>query len=90
MEEIDALLSRVQNTIHHAPNRVRSVMNGFVIAVGAYVWPRTEQALCIGEAIGPVTISMGDTACRVPFAPDAIRKVQAHGTIGKKRKHARC
>jgi len=90
LEEIEALLLRVQNTIHHAPNRVRSVMNGFVIAVGVYVWPRMEQALCIGEAIGPVTIDTGDTACRVPFAPDSIRKVQARGTIGKKRKHARC
>ena len=29
-------------------------------------------------------------SCQVPFAPNYIRKVQLHGTIGKKRKTAKC
>jgi hypothetical protein len=33
---------------------------------------------------------MGDTACKVPFAPDYIRKVNQRGAIGKKRKTAKC
>ena len=90
LQELDALLVRVQETIGHAPNRVRHIMNGFVIAVGAYVQPLTEQALRIAEAIGPVQVERGETACRVPFAPDAIRKVQERGLLGKKRKTAKC
>jgi len=35
-------------------------------------------------------VDMGNTSCQVPFAPDYIRKVQKRGTIGKKRKSAKC
>src|SRR5262249_1583128 len=34
LAELKQLLQRVQKTIHRQPNRVRYVMNGFVIAVG--------------------------------------------------------
>src|SRR5437879_3935794 len=34
LAELKKLLQRVEKTIHHQPNRVRYVMNGFVIAVG--------------------------------------------------------
>jgi len=33
---------------------------------------------------------MGDTACKVPDAVPYIQKVEKRGTIGKKRKAARC
>ena len=65
-------------------------MNGFVIGVGCYVAPLSELALQTAEAIGKVECDMGDTACKVPFAPDYIRKVKQRGTIGKKRKTAKC
>ena len=84
------LLGRVQKTIHQAPDVVRGKMNGFVIAVGSFVAPLTSLAIEAGEAIGPVTVDMGDTACKVPFAPDYIRKVEQRGAIGKKRKSAKC
>ncbi len=87
--ELKRLLQRVQKTIHEAPNTVRYVMNSFVICVGSYVPALTDLALEIGEKIGPVEVDMGNTACEVPFAPDYIRKVQKHGTIGKKRKSAK-
>ena len=90
LTELKRLLERVQNNIHQAPNDVRSQMNSFVIAVGVYVKSLTETALQIGEKIGPVTVDMGNTSCQVPFAPDYIRKVQKRGTIGKKRKSAKC
>jgi len=35
--ELKKLLARVAKTIHQQPNRVRSCMNGFIIAVGSYV-----------------------------------------------------
>jgi 3-methyladenine DNA glycosylase AlkD len=84
------LLQRVEKTLRDAPDGVRYSMNGFVIAVGAYVKSLTEQALKTAEKVGEVTVDMGKTACKVPFAPDYIKKIQKRGAIGKKRKTARC
>ena len=88
--ELKRLLKRVQQTIHKAPNAVRYAMNGFVIAVGSCVQPLTSFAKQIGETIGRVEVDMGDTACQVPFAPEYIAKVEKRGTIGRKRKSAKC
>lgn len=90
LAELKKLLQRVQKTIHQQPNRVRHVMNHFVIAVGSYVKPLTESALQIGTKIGPVSVDVGNTACKIPYSPDYIQKVQKRGTIGKKRKSTKC
>lgn len=90
LAELKRLLARVQRTIHQAPDRPRYQMNGFVIAVGAYVSSLTALAIQTGEKIGPVTADLGDNACQVPFAPDYIRKVQKRATIGNKRPSAKC
>lgn len=84
------LLERVKTTIHAQPDRVRYKMNGFVISLGSYVGELTDEALLTGEEIGTVKVDMGNTDCKVPFAPDYIRKVASKGRIGKKRKSARC
>ena len=89
LAELKKLLQRVQKTIHTAPNNVRYVMNSFVIAVGSYVKSLTELALETAKKIGPVTVDMVG-ACKVPYAPDYIQKVQKRGAIGKKRKSAKC
>ena len=90
LAELKRLLQRVQKTIHQSPNMVRYQMNGFVIAAGCYVPALTKLALQVGKKVGPVSVDMGNTACHVPFAPDYIRKVEQRGTIGKKRKSAKC
>jgi 3-methyladenine DNA glycosylase AlkD len=90
MDELKRLLARVRDTIHVQPDRVRYVMNGFVIAVGSYVKGLTALAIRTGKAIGTVEVDMGNTACKVPFAPDYIQMVKDRGTVGKKRKTARC
>jgi 3-methyladenine DNA glycosylase AlkD len=90
LKEIKQLLQRVQKTIHGQPNRVRYAMNVFVIAVGSYVQPLTEVATQTATKIGPVTVDMGGTACKVPSAAEYIQKVQKRGAIGKKRKTAKC
>jgi 3-methyladenine DNA glycosylase AlkD len=84
------LLQRVEQTIHQQPNRVRYVMNSFVIAVGSYVPALTDVALQTAAQLGPVTVDMGDTACKVPSAAEYIHKVQKRGAIGKKRKTTKC
>lgn len=88
--ELKKLLQRVGKTIHQQPNRVRRVMNGFVIAVGTYVAALTDLALETAKKIGTVSVDMGETACKVPSAVDAIQKVRQKGAIGKKRKTAKC
>lgn len=94
-EELDipqliALLDRVAQTIHQSPNRVRYVMNGFVISVGSYVPLLTDKAMEVAKAIGKVSVDLGGTACKVPSAPEYIQKVMGLGRVGKKRKEARC
>ncbi|MEE9364768.1 MAG: DNA alkylation repair protein [Cellulophaga sp.] len=84
------LLDLVEKEIHEAPNRVRYVMNGFVIAVGTYVKALTEKSKEIAKKIGKVTVDVGGTSCKVPLANDYIDKVIAKGRIGIKRKTARC
>jgi len=65
-------------------------MNGFVIAVGSWVKALTAEAQITGHAISKIKVDMGNTACKVPFAPDYIQKVIDRGTPGKKKKMARC
>jgi hypothetical protein len=84
------LLQRTIKEIHKAPGDVRYAMNGFLIAIGSCVVPLSETALKTAEAIGEVYVDHGDTSCRTPFAPDYIRKVEAMGRIGRKKKTAKC
>jgi 3-methyladenine DNA glycosylase AlkD len=94
-EEIDAilyrnLLKRILNTIHSEKNRVRSAMNNFVISVGGYCRPLSEDATSIASQIGKVKVDMRGTACKVPLATDYIQKMHARNKSWKKRKSARC
>lgn len=84
------LLDTVGNTIHDAPNRVRYVMNGFVIAMGSFVKPLSKKAQKIAKKIGKVYVDMDGTACKVPLATDYIQKIIDKDRVGKKRKMARC
>jgi len=84
------LLDRAEKEVHGAKNRVKYVMNGFVIAVGTYIAELTDKAKKIGAEIGKVSVEMGGTACKVPLAKDYIQKVIDKDRVGKKRKSARC
>ncbi len=88
--KLEKLLNHVAAQIHEAPNRVRYTMNGFVIGVGAYVTALSEKAAKVADQIGKVSVNLGNTACKVPFAPDYIAKIRSMGRVGKKRKNVRC
>jgi 3-methyladenine DNA glycosylase AlkD len=90
LAEIEGLLGTVVMEIKGAQNRVCYTMNGFVIAVGAYVRPLSKQAKASARQIGVVSVDVGDTACNVPVATAYIEKVEAAGRIGQKRKTIRC
>ena len=94
-DEIDkqlyiSLLERVANTIHSEKNRVRSAMNNFVITIGGYCTHLTDDANKVATSVGKVKVDMGGTACKVPFAPEYIKKMHDRKTLGRKRKSARC
>jgi DNA alkylation repair enzyme len=87
---IKKLLQRIVKEIHSAPNRVRYTMNGFVIGVGGYIKELTKEAMETSKKIGDVYVDMRGTACKVPSAPDYIKKMEAKGYIGKKKKTVKC
>lgn len=88
IKELKRLLARVEKEIGTAGNRVRYVMNSFVIAVGGYVKALTDEAQKTGKNIGRITVDMHGTACKVPYAPEYIQKMIARGV--KKKRMARC
>lgn len=94
-EELDKktlseLLTRVENELQSAENRVRYCMNNFVISVGCYVPDLIERAKEVGNNVGKVNVDMGGTACKVPDAIAYIEKVEGAGRTGKKKAKARC
>ena len=90
LDALKKLLKRVEASVHEASNGVRYAMIMFVIGLGTYVKPLADLALKTAEKIGRVEVDVGDTSCKVPFAPDYIRKVRQRGTVGKKRKTVKC
>ena len=87
---IKKLLQRILKEIHNAPNRVRYTMNGFVIGVGSYIKELTKEAVATSKKIGDVYVDMEGTACKVPATADYIKKLEAKGYIGKKKKTVKC
>jgi len=90
LDEIRQLLKQIEMTVHTEKNRVRYTMNSFVIAVGICVGPLSDEAKRVGELIGKVNVDVGNTACKVPFAPEYIDKAAARGKLGQKKKTAIC
>ncbi len=90
LPELEQLLDRVAANIHSAPNRVRYVMNGFVMACGISVIPLSEKALDVAEKMGEVYVNVGNTDCRVPVAMEYIQNAINKGRLGAKKKMARC
>jgi len=88
--QIKALLDRVLKDVGKAPNRVKACMNRFVIRVGSCGEPLTKDAQATAKKLGVVAVDVGDTACKIPAATDAIAKILRAGSLGKKRKTAFC
>ena len=87
---LSSLISRVVRDVHGAPNRVRYTMNGFVISAGAYVTPLTKEAIAAAKKMGTVTVDMEGTACKLPNVAEYIAKIEARGSLGKKKKTVKC
>lgn len=90
IEEIRGFLTQVKETVHEERNRVRYVMNGFVIGVGAYVKELHDEAIEVARHIGKVHVDVGNTSCKVPLATDYIQKIDDKGKTGQKKKTCIC
>lgn len=84
------LLDRVVATIRMADQRVGRRMNGFVIALGSYVAPLTEEAIAAAKKMGVLKYTVDGTACKTPDAAEYIMKIKNKGAIGKKKKEVKC
>ncbi|MFT7580802.1 MAG: 3-methyladenine DNA glycosylase AlkD [Myxococcota bacterium] len=89
LDLLRALIQEVAETIHDQQNRVRHVMNAFLIACTG-VAALVDDARAAAEKVGKVSVDMGGTACKVPLAAAYIDKVVDKGRVGRKRKSARC
>jgi hypothetical protein len=87
---ISALLKRVKSTIHEARNQEKQAMNGFLISVGSYVAPLSEEAIILAQQIGTLQVNQNGTACKVPAAADYIQKTISRGSLDKKKKKLKC
>jgi hypothetical protein len=87
---LKTLIARVVKDIHSAPNRARYHMNNFVICIGSYVIPLSADAIAAAKKIGPVTVDVSGTACKIPVATEYIQKAKEKGRLGKKKKTVKC
>ncbi len=84
------LLKRIENEINSERNRVKYVMNGFIISIATYIKELTNNALNIANQLDKISVDMNGTYCLVPEAKVYINKNIEKNQIGKKRKSARC
>ena len=89
-KQIKSLVQQVEKTIYSAPNRVRYVMNTFIICVGSYITEFNSLAKETAKRMGTVMVDMGGTSCKVPSAVEYIKKVEERGNLGKKKKTVKC
>ena len=90
LAEIKSLLQHLAKSIHQQPNRVKYVMNSFVIAVACHVKPLHKLAVATANGIGKVAVEQVGNCRTIPFAPERIKQFEARSAIGKKRKSPKC
>jgi len=87
---LKSLLARVVKTIAAVDDRVRMMMNAFIISIGSYVAPLSAEATAAAKKIGTVIVDMHGRACKVPDAEAYIEKAKSKGTLDKKKKMVKC
>jgi 3-methyladenine DNA glycosylase AlkD len=90
IKKYSELLDFVERNIHSSENRIKYVMNSFVIHIGTSIKELTQKAIEISDRIGKVEVNMNGTACKVPSSKDYITKAINNGKVGKKKTTCRC
>lgn len=86
MNKIDQELDYIKEHLQASHNRVKYVMNNFLISVGVYIKEFSNKVLEIDNSIGKITVDMGKTSCKVPSVSTYIRKNIDRNTLGVKKK----
>jgi 3-methyladenine DNA glycosylase AlkD len=90
------LIRTIRAQIHGQKNRTRHSMNGALIALGGSDPAVRELAIEAAEAIGPVAVDHGETACKTPDAaayikrmvePSAARPSRKNGSAASPKQH---
>jgi 3-methyladenine DNA glycosylase AlkD len=90
LEGLRALIARIASTIQTQSDLVRYQMNACMIAIGTYVAPLTQEVKKVAKKLGSIQADLGDNDCQVPDVIETLDKVAQRGSIGKKRKSAKC
>ncbi len=89
-DKIKAMLERVEKNIDGQPDRTKSSMNRFLIAVGISYEPLHSIALETASRIGELSILQGNKEIGLPSAYESIQVAANKGRVGFKRKNVRC
>ena len=84
-------LCTIERSIHCARNRVRYAMNNTLIALALRSKEWERRSLAAARRIGTVEVDHGQTGCKTPDAPRAIRKAvqrRAETAVRRKKKVA--
>jgi 3-methyladenine DNA glycosylase AlkD len=73
-------LTKIEKTIHSAPNEEREAMNRAVISIGCRNDVLRKAAIAAAKKIGTVDIDYGDTSCKTPDAAAHIEKAWTHSS----------
>ena len=60
------------------------------MACGQCVGEMYEPTMKVAKRIGEVKVNVGNTACKVHDAAAYLQKMKDSGSLGKKKKKARC
>ena len=81
-DALRALLKRIEEGIHDAPNRVRYNMNSALINIGAQKGMQRD-AIAAARRIGKVEVDHGQTGCKTPDAEAYIKKMAERANAKK-------
>lgn len=87
---IRKLIQKTATLIKTSSGRMVYAMNMFLISAAIYIPELKDELILMAEKLGPMEVDMGDTACKVPYLPEYVKRAEERGALGKKKKQARC
>lgn len=89
-DKLAAMLDKVRDEIHEAPERTKYAMSNFIYTVGVSYMPLHDKAAEVAQAIGQVEVKRSKKSSSFLNAAGNIQKAVEKGQLGFKRKYVRC
>jgi len=87
---LNDLINQIEKNLQDEENRVKYVMNGFLLAAGGYIPELKDRAVEASKNIGRFEVDMNGTSCKVPEVPTYLDKMYARNQWQKRKKTVRC